>query len=137
MSRPSFNEWFLKLAKVVAERSPDPKIKVGSVLTSLNNKLLSIGYNGPVSGLSNKRESLEAGKSGFIHAEINCLLAKNMEANILDCKMFITHQPCENCARAIANTKNIKEVYYQTSYPDKKGLKILKQTGIKVIKYGS
>ncbi len=133
-SRPSFNEWFMKLAQVVAERSPDPKMKVGAILVSMDNrKILGTGYNGPIAGFPNKRESLETGKSGFIHAESNCLLNKNIEANLLDCKMFITHQPCENCARLIANSKNIKEVYFQIPYPhDTMGLKLLKKAKIKV-----
>lgn len=134
MKRPSFNQWLMQIAEVVSLRSPDSKTKVGCVLASMNNKVLGTGYNGPVKGFPNKRESLESGKSGFIHAEPNCFLNRSMEANLTPCKLFITLQPCTDCARLIANLGNIKEVYYKQSYPDKNSLRILKKAGIKVIK---
>ncbi len=132
--RPSFNEWLMNIAEVVATRSPDPKIKVGCVLVSMNNKILGTGYNGPVKGFPNKRESLQKGKSGFIHAEPNCFLNRSMEANLTQCKLFVTVQPCIECARLIANLGNIKEVYYKQTYPDKNSLKLLKKAGIKIVK---
>ena len=50
--RPSWDEYFLAIAEEVSRRSPDPNTKHGCVLVDEGNRVLSTGYNGPVSGLS-------------------------------------------------------------------------------------
>lgn len=69
-------EWdyiWMTLAKNIAnKKSKDPRLQVGCVIVACNNEcVLSLGYNGDEKGGTNKPDSLEPGKSGFIHAEIN------------------------------------------------------------------
>ena len=132
MSRPSWDSIWLNFAKTIAQRSVDPKYKVGAVIVnSENTQVLSIGYNGDQKGGPNKRESLAVGCSGFIHAEINALIKMDYN-NPCRKKMYLTLSPCEVCAKAIVNA-GIDEVIYECEYDHGKvGLKILNEADIVV-----
>lgn len=130
MNRISFEKWCMEIAKTVSLRSPDPKLQVGSILVSRDFKrILGWGYNGPVSKQSNQRESNESGKSGFIHAEINCLINSNTNSRGF---LFVTTAPCEDCARVIANCDKVEAVYYEKNYTNNNGIEILESSNIKV-----
>ena len=78
MSRPSWDQIWMEFAHSISKRSPDDKHKVGAVIiTEDNTQVLSVGYNGDQKGGNNCRDSLETGKSGFIHAEINAASQKS------------------------------------------------------------
>jgi dCMP deaminase len=117
----------------ISERSRDPRLKVGTVVvTEDNTTVLAIGYNGDQQGGTNQPDSLEPGKSGFIHAEANALIKMNF-GDPRNKKMYLTHSPCPVCARMIVNA-GIKKVIYCEEYRDEKGLEILKSSGIDVEK---
>ena len=80
-ARPCWDEVWMRVATTIAERSVDPKHKVGAIIvTEDNTQLLSLGYNGNYKGGPNSVESSEPGETGLIHAEINALL--KMDYNI-------------------------------------------------------
>jgi len=134
MARPKWDEIWMTLTLLIAERSRDPRLKVGSVVvTEDNSSVLSLGYNGDQHGGTNKPDSMEQGKSGFIHAEANALIKMNF-ADHRQKKMYLTHSPCPVCARMIVNA-GIKKVIYCDEYRDSKGIDILKNSGIVVEKY--
>ena len=134
MARPKWDEIWMTLTLLIAERSRDPRLKVGSVVvTEDNSSVLSLGYNGDQHGGTNKPDSMEPGKSGFIHAEANALIKMNF-ADHRQKKMYLTHSPCPVCARMIVNA-GIKKVIYCDEYRDSKGIDILKNSGIVVEKY--
>lgn len=132
--RPNWDEIWMDFASNIARRSPDPNFKVGCcIVTEDNCQVLSIGYNGDHKGGSNVRESLEPGKSGFIHAEINALIKldyNNPKAKTL----YITLSPCSHCAKAIING-GIAKVVYRDQYRDTSGLDLLEKHGIVVKRY--
>ena len=132
--RPSWDKIWIDFAKLISERSYDPRYKVGSiVVTEDNTQVLSIGYNGNYSGGPNEVESQTPGHSGFIHAEINCLL--KMDYNNPKRKiMYLTLSPCRMCAKAIVNA-GISEVVFLNKYRDLSSLEILKEAGIKCREY--
>ena len=131
MNRPSWDEVWMSFAHSISRRSADIKHKIGAVVvTDDNTQVLSIGYNGDHKGGKNQRDSLEVGKSGFIHAEINALIKcdyNNPKRKI----MYVTHSPCNMCAKAIINA-NIAEVVFSILYWDTSGINLLKQCGILV-----
>lgn len=132
-ARPQWNDIWISLTQLVAQRSHDPRLKVGCVVvTEDNTTVLGLGYNGDESGGENKPDSLEAGKSGFIHAEANALLKVNF-GDYRHKKMYLTHSPCVVCARMIVNS-GIKKVIYLEDYRDANGLQILRKSGIETIK---
>ena len=129
--RPSWDEVWIKTARLIAQRSYDPRFRVGAVVvTSDNTQVLAVGYNGNHAGGPNEVESTEPGQSGFIHAEINALL--KLDYNNPKCKkMYVTLTPCRMCAKAIINA-GIDEVIYGDEYRDTSGVQILEAAGILV-----
>ena len=113
--RPCWDEVWMRVATTIAERSVDPKHKVGAIIvTEDNTQLLSLGYNGNYKGGPNSVESSEPGETGLIHAEINALL--KMDYNIpKKKKMYVTLSPCPMCAKAIVNA-GVDEVVYLEEY---------------------
>lgn len=133
-SRPDWNSIWKRFALDISKRSPDPKFQVGAVIvTKDNTQVLALGYNGDHKGGPNCRDSLETGKSGFIHAEVNALIKCDFN-NPKQKKMYLTHAPCLVCAKCIVNS-GIKQVLYINDYePDMSGINILKDCGIAVTK---
>jgi dCMP deaminase len=132
--RPSWNEIWKRFAIDIAKRSPDPKFQVGAVIVSDDNtQVLALGYNGDHKGGPNCRDSLETGKSGFIHAEVNALIKCDFN-NPKAKKMYLTHAPCPVCAKCIVNA-GIEQVLYINDYePDMSGVKILRDCDVSVVK---
>jgi dCMP deaminase len=134
MNRPDWNSIWSDFVTNISKRSPDQKFQVGAVIvTEDNTQVLALGYNGDHKGGPNQRDSLETGRSGFIHAEVNALIKCDFN-NPKKKKMYLTHSPCPVCAKCIVNA-GIKEVLYIKDYkPDMTGIDILKDSGIKVVK---
>lgn len=129
--RPSWDNIWMNFAHSISQRSPDSKHKVGAVIvTEDNTQVLSVGYNGDQKGGKNCRDSLEIGKSGFIHAEINALIKCDYNHHKKK-KMYLTLSPCDICAKAIINA-GISEVIYDHVYEQSDGLAILKSHNIDV-----
>lgn len=133
MDRISWNQVWSEFAKIIAQRSYDPRTKVGAIIvTEDNTQVLAVGYNGGVRGGSNEVDSLEPGKSGLIHAEVNALIKMDYN-NPKKKKMYLTLSPCESCAKLILNS-NINEVFYLEDYRDSSGLNLLKKFDLPVTK---
>jgi dCMP deaminase len=132
MNRPSWHQTWMNIAKEIAKRSYDTRMKVGCVIVSEDNSLmLSCGYNGNASSLPNVPESLEPGQSGFIHAELNAII--KCDYNFPKKKhMYCTHSACRNCAKTIINA-GIHTFIYDELYRDTSGIDLLKDCGIQVI----
>lgn len=124
----------MNIAKTVAERSYDTRLKVGAIIVSDDNtRLLSLGYNGNYRGGPNQPDSIDPGQSGFIHAEMNALVKCDYNFNRKKI-MYLTHSPCQQCAKLIVNA-NISEVVYDQEYRDISGLVILSSCGIVVNRF--
>lgn len=131
LSEKILNKWhnfYLKMAKEFSTMSSDPRLKVGAVIVTEDN-ILYPGYNGDEIGGNNEPDSLEPGKSGFVHAEANAIAKFNptIHKNSI---MYLTHNPCSVCARLIINTRAIKAVYFAAEYRDNAGVDILRKRGI-------
>lgn len=129
--RPDWQSTWMNVASIIAERSCDPRLKVGAIIvTDDNTQMLAIGYNGDEKGGLNQVESYNPGESGFIHAEINALI--KCDYNSYKKKhMYVTFSPCKMCAKAIINA-GIEKVFYKESYRDLTGIELLKANNIEV-----
>jgi dCMP deaminase len=129
--RPSWDEVWMSMARMISKRSYDKRHQVGVVIvTADNTQVLSLGYNGNYSGGPNEAESHDPGMSGFIHAEINALL--KLDYNNPKRKIaYVTLSPCKHCAKCMINAK-IDEVVFSEDYRDLSGVDILKSSGVKV-----
>jgi dCMP deaminase len=129
MTRPAWDETWMRVAYTLAERSADPRLKVGCVIVSPDNRyVLGVGYNGDEAGGENVVASLEPGQSGFVHAEVNALI-KTRETE--DASVYVTHSPCAVCARALVNAR-VRSVTYSRAYRDEAPLELLMRHGIEV-----
>lgn len=112
--KTSWNEYYLSIAFVIAQRSIDPSTKCGCVLVSKDNRILSTGYNGPIKGSDDSLIPLTRPKKylHFIHCEINALLAYGGSyADIQNSKCYVTIRPCHDCLRSLIQ-KGVSEIYY-------------------------
>jgi dCMP deaminase len=131
--RPTLEYIFMNLALQLSARSTCLRKKVGAVFTDINMQhAFCLGYNGSQKGGPNQCESLEVGKCNCIHAEINALTKNN--SNITGGICFVTLSPCNVCAKVLVN-RELSKVIYLNEYRCKKGLEILKSSGIEVINY--
>mgnify|MGYP000617948936 CR=1 FL=1 len=122
----------MTVARTMAQRSYDPRLKVGAIIVSADNtRLLALGYNGNYRGGPHQHESPEPGKSGFIHAEVNALV--KCDYNFPKPKhMYVTHSPCRDCAKLVVNA-DIALVVYDVPYRDASGLDLLRSAGVEVL----
>ena len=128
--RPSFEEIYLNLAFIMAKRSTCHRLQVGTVITTTDyRQVLSVGYNGNASGLSNHCDTTEVGGCGCLHSEenavINCNSARSVRKTV-----FVTHHPCALCAKRLINLGNVEKIYYGKEYRNKEGQKLLESVGI-------
>ena len=130
ITKPSFDQIFMKLATDLALRSHCVKAQVGAVLVK-DTRIISIGYNGPPAGTHNCDEEWpETGCprdsknscSLALHAEENAILyAVKNGASLEGSTLYITLSPCLPCARIIYSS-GIKKVLFLNSYAEYKGL---------------
>lgn len=114
----SWDECFMRLSYTIAERSKDPNTQVGAVVTTPNNVVVGIGYNGFPRNVDSEifpwdREGkyLETKYPYVVHAEANALY--NANGPTQGCKLYVKLFPCNECAKAIIQ-KGIKEVIYES-----------------------
>ena len=143
MERPSLDEYFMEIARVVASRSTCLRHQVGAVLVR-EKRILSTGYNGAPTGLPHcleagcRRENVE---SGFrhelcraVHAEQNAIIQAAIHGvSTSGATLYCTHQPCILCAKMMINARVAKVVYLHC-YPDQTALDFLEQAGIEVVR---
>jgi dCMP deaminase len=146
--RPSWDEYFLEVANLVAKRATCLRRRVGAVLVK-DKKILSTGYNGSPSGLVHcldigcirKKLKIPSGERHELcrglHAEQNVLLQAALYGiSTRNSLLYITNQPCVICAKMLINA-GIKEIVISDGYPDELARKFLQEANIRVRKLKS
>ena len=112
----TWDEYFMGLAHLSALRSKDPNTQVGAAIVDENHRVVSVGYNGFPTGVSDDEFpwSREGGvltsKYAFVvHAELNAIL--NSQRSVRGCTIYVSLFPCNECAKMIIQS-GIKEVIY-------------------------
>lgn len=109
-----WNEYFMKMTFLVAERSKDKNTHIGAVIVGQDNEIRSTGYNGfPRGIIDDKPERQERPEKyfWFAHAERNAIYnAARMGISVKDCKMYTNGTPCMNCAIAIVQAGIIEVI---------------------------
>lgn len=106
--------YFLSIAKIVSVRSIDPSTKHGCVIVDVNNRIVSVGYNGPVNGIDDEQVPLTRPDkyNWILHSEENAVLFSTV--SLEGCKAYITGFPCPRCFRMLAQKGIVKIVYGST-----------------------
>jgi dCMP deaminase len=143
LTRPDSNEYFLKIASVVAERSTCRRHHVGAVAVR-DKHILATGYNGAPSGFkdclalgclrdelgipSGERQEVCRG----IHAEQNVIIQATLHGVSLEgSTIYATHTPCVLCAKMLVNAKIQRFVSFG-KYSDDSFIDLFKEAGIEV-----
>jgi dCMP deaminase len=142
-TRPDVDEYFLKIASVVAERSTCRRHHIGAVAVR-DKHILATGYNGAPSGF---KDCLELGclrdelgiPSGTrqevcrgIHAEQNVIIQATLHGVSLEgSTIYCTHTPCVLCAKMLVNAK-IKRYVSFGEYDDNSFKELFREAGIEV-----
>ena len=142
--RPGWDQYFIKMAKLTAERSTCIRRQVGAVIVK-DKHIIATGYNGAPRGLEHctdigscLRQELGV-PSGerhelcrALHAEQNAIIqAATLGQSIEGGTIYITHQPCIICAKMIINA-GIDRIVVAEGYPDEMALEFLKAAGKEV-----
>jgi dCMP deaminase len=142
--RPSWDEYFMSIARVVATRSNCVKRKVASVITR-DRRIISTGYNGTPRGVRNCNEGgcprcntfAEGGtrldECLCSHGEENAITQVAYHGvSVKDATLYTTLSPCLICTKMIINA-GIAEVVYNAHYPmGGVALALLGESGVKV-----
>jgi dCMP deaminase len=130
--KPKFITTYMEVAESFAKLSSAVRLQVGAIVVK-DDRIISIGYNGMPSGWDNCCETHTGDGADFklttkaevLHAESNAVakLAKSSESG-LGATMFVTHQPCIDCAKLIYQS-GIATVYYKNEYRSTQGLDFL------------
>ena len=146
MDRPSWDEYFMDIARLVARRSTCLRRQVGAVMVKEKN-ILATGYNGTPSGIRHcaetgcLREQLKV-PSGErhelcrgLHAEQNAIIqAARHGVNISGAILYCTNSPCIICTKMLINA-GVRQVVYLDGYPDRLSLDMLREAGMVVIAF--
>ncbi|ADL52471.1 deoxycytidylate deaminase [Clostridium cellulovorans] len=119
--RQGWNEYFMNLAKLAAERSTCDRANVGAVIVNSENRIVATGYNGSVGSKTPHCDDIghvmrENHCIATQHAEINCLCYCAKEGiPVKNSVIYVTHFPCLNCTKALIQA-GIKKIYYSNDY---------------------
>ena len=141
--RPSYDEYFMEMAHIVAKRSTCLRRKVGAILVK-DKHILSTGYNGATKGLKHcsevgclrKELGIPSGERHEIcrglHAEQNAIIqAAVFGISIKNSVLYCTNTPCVVCAKMLINA-GVREIVYSGEYPDDLAKKMISESKIKI-----
>ena len=141
--RPSWDDYFMEITRVVASRSTCLRRQVGAVIVK-DKHILASGYNGAPSGLSHCSEvgclreklGIPSGERHELcrglHAEQNAIIQSAVHGvSVAGGTLYSTTQPCVLCSKMLINAQ-IKRIVFRGPYPDELSLALLKEAGVEL-----
>ncbi|MDR3117385.1 MAG: dCMP deaminase [Puniceicoccales bacterium] len=117
--RPSWEEYFMAVALLIATRSPCDRLHVGCVLVSggaNGNRIVASGYNGFLAGLPHESCIREGHELATVHAEQNAIAdAAKRGVAVAGAQAYVTHYPCIHCAKILL-AAGIGRICYREDY---------------------
>ncbi|RLI48364.1 MAG: cytidine deaminase [Candidatus Thorarchaeota archaeon] len=146
MSRPSWNEYFMSITRMVAKRSTCLRRHVGAILVK-DKRILATGYNGAPSGLRHCEEvgclressSVPSGERHELcrglHAEQNAIIQAAYHGfSIRGAILYCTNKPCVICSKMLINA-GIRKILYENGYDDHLADQMLKEANIEIERF--
>jgi dCMP deaminase len=135
--RPSWDEYFLKLAMLASERATCPRMHCGCVLVK-DRFVLATGYNGSLPGQPHCEDVgclvVDNHCVRTNHAEINALVqATSHGVNVKGATAYITNMSCTTCAKALI-AAGIKTVVVFSDFHDTLATKFYSESGVEILK---
>ena len=142
----SWSEFFMFSAAVAAQRSKDPCTQVGATVVNSDNRIISSGYNGFCTGISDdiglwgkgSEDPKENKHMYVVHAEANAIVSARQDCR--GCTVYITHFPCNGCALLLIQAGITKVVYAKEWGKEKDTTAVsrylLEAAGVELEQYG-
>ena len=155
--RPSWDNYFMEIARTVSKRSTCLHRQIGAVLVK-DKRILSTGYNGAPKGLEHcidrgqcRKEELGLPDKGHgviaddtcvaVHAEANAIVQAAVHGTSTEgATVYCTTCGCSGCAKMLINAgikKFVYEVGYPYNEPDKNTIRYFKEAGVEVVRLNS
>lgn len=136
----SWDEYFMGVALLSAQRSKDPSTQVGACLVNTQKRIVGVGYNGLPRGCSDDEfpwvregDTLDTKYAFVAHAELNAVL--NATEKLNGCKIYVALFPCNECAKVIIQSGIAEVIYLSDKYADtdcvKASKKMFDSAGVK------
>ena len=146
MSRPSWDEYFMRITLEVARRSTCMRRNVGATLVR-DRRILATGYNAAPREFKHCTEETCLRKQMHVpsgerhelcrglHAEQNAIIQAAVHGvSIEGGTMYCNYQPCVICVKMIINA-GINKLVYGGGYPDELAMQMLKESKLEISKY--
>ncbi len=143
VSRPTWEDYFMEITRLVAKRSTCLRRQVGAILV-MEKRILATGYNGAPSGLAHcleigclrEKNQIPSGERHELcrglHAEQNAIIqAAYHGIRINGATLYCTNLPCIICTKMIINA-GIKEIIFESGYADPLAQEMLQEAHIPV-----
>jgi dCMP deaminase len=136
--RPSWDEYFMATAVLIASRSNCERLHVGCVIVTggeRKNRLVAAGYNGFLPSTPHLSRLRDGHEQATVHAEQNAVADAARRGSPVDgCVAYVTHYPCINCAKILA-AAGITKIKYREDYQnDPLVAPLLAEASVKVLK---
>lgn len=114
--RPTWDEYFMKLAMLASERATCPRMHCGCVLVK-DRFVLSTGYNGALPGMEHCEDVgcliVDNHCVRTNHAEMNAICqATRHGVNLIGATAYVTNMPCTNCAKMLISVGIVRVVVF-------------------------
>jgi dCMP deaminase len=142
----SWDDYFMAVAFLSAQRSKDPNTQVGACIVDTNKSIIGIGYNGFPRGCSDehlpwaRHASCDLHKKYpyVVHAEVNAILNK-CSASVRGATIYVALFPCNECSKVIIQSGIREVVYLNDFYHDTDACRasriMFKMAGVKLRQY--
>lgn len=144
-SRIGWDEYFIKIAEMVSDRSTCNRAKIGAVIVK-DRSILATGYNGSPAGQPHCTDVgclvykstdpdgvVEENCFRTIHAEINAITQAAKNGTMINgADIYVTTSPCYHCLKTLINT-GIKRIFYLKPYKLEKIKPLLESSHVELI----
>jgi dCMP deaminase len=139
--RPSWDDYFMDITELVAQRSTCLRRHVGAILVR-DKRIITTGYNGAPSriehcldvGCLREQMGIPSGERHelcrALHAEQNAIIQAAIHGvSIKGASLYCTNMPCSICTKMLINAQ-IEAIYYKEGYSDPLADELLAEAGI-------
>jgi dCMP deaminase len=142
----SWDDYFMSMAFLSAQRSKDPNTQVGACIVDPNKRIVGLGYNGFPAGCSDDclpwaREASSELHKKYVyvcHAEVNAILNKG-SADVKGATLYVALFPCHDCSKVIIQAGIREVVYMSDRYHDTESCRasriMFQMAGVKLRKH--
>ena len=146
--RPSWDEYFMSITELVAERATCLRRKVGAILVR-DKHIIATGYNGAPRNVAHctevgclrEQKGIPSGERHELcrglHAEQNAIIQAALHGvSVEGATLYCTNTPCAICSKMLINAGIVK-IYYKDGYADFLGGQMLAEAGVILEQIGS